>query len=99
MNTVEYNWKVHAVPLLTKILGILSIGLSVIVILLEVGLYFNLEKVNLFKMWAEYSHNNPEGSFFIANGLCLVPLTYMCIAAYYGMFRVKINAIFALHSN
>ena len=51
----------------------------------------------MFKWWTEYSHNNPSGSFWLANGLCLVPLTYMCTASYYGMFRVKINAIFALH--
>ena len=50
-------------------------------------------------MWTEFSHNNPNGSFFIANGLCLIPLTYMCTASYYGMFRVKINAIFALHAH
>ena len=41
LNTVEYNWKVNAVPLLTKLLGIIAIGLSIIVIGLEVGLYFN----------------------------------------------------------
>ena len=99
LNTVEYNWKVTAVPMFTKIFGVIAIGLSIAVIGLEVGLYFNYQELNLFKMWSEYSHNNPEGSFFIANGLCLIPLSYMCTAAYYGMFRVKINAIFALHSN
>lgn len=50
-------------------------------------------------MWSDFSHNNPKGSFFIANGLCLVPLTYMFNASYYAMFKFKFNAIFALHSN
>ena len=97
LNSIEYNWKVYAIPCLTKILATIALGLSLLVIALEVGLYFNFQEVNLFRWWTEYSHNNPEGSFFLANGLCLLPLGYMCTASYYGMFRVKINAIFALH--
>ena len=97
LNSIEYNWKIYAIPCLSTILAIFATLLSLVVIALEVGLYFNYQEVNLFKWWTEYSHNNPQGSFFVANGLCLLPLTYMCLAGFYGMFRVKINAIFALH--
>ena len=40
LNRLEYNHKVYLVPLGTKILGFISLILSLAVILLEVGLYF-----------------------------------------------------------
>ena len=99
LNSMEYNWKVSWVPLGTKVLGVIALVMSLTLIALEIGLYFGIREVSLFSGWKEFSHNNPNSSFIIANGICLLPLTYMCTAAYYGMFRVKINAIFALHPN
>ena len=48
---MEYNWKVNVVPILTKVLGVTCVLLTLGVIALEIGLYFDYQEVNLFKQW------------------------------------------------
>jgi len=51
----------------------------------------------MYENWILYSEVNDQGSFLIANIVCMLPLAYICAASFYGFFKIKVNSFYALH--
>lgn len=96
-NRVEYFWKVHMSPILLFILGLIFCSLTLIVIFFEVSLYMSWDNGNIYESWASYSQANKGSSFLLANLICIIPLTYICAASYFGLFQIKVSSLYALH--
>ena len=85
-------------PIFSILLGIFFTMLTLLVILFEVTLYLNWDHSSLYNEWTNYSETNESGSFFLANFLCIMPLGYICAASYFGLFKIKVQSVYALHS-
>ena len=98
-NRLEYFWLIHVTPILFLSSGVLMSLMTVLVIFFEISLYLSLEDSNLYNQWTNFSKENKGSSFFLANLFCIVPLSYICASSYFGLFRIKVQSIYALHSN
>ena len=99
-NRVEYFWMVHVVPLLYTLLGVLFFLLTALVIFFEFSLYLSWDSNDgLSDAWQTFANKNSKASFLLANLICMVPLCYICAASYYGLFKIKVQSVYALHRN
>ena len=99
LNRIQYFYRVHLTPLLRCILGVIFGLLTLLVIFFEVSLYLSWDVSGFYESWTTYSYENEGQSFIITNLLCMIPLSYICAASYYGLFKIKVQSVYALHSN
>lgn len=87
-------------PILFIMTAILFSLLTLTVIFFEFSLYFSWDANNgIYEAWTTFSDNNKSSSFFLANLFCIIPLCYICSASYFGLFRIKVSSVYALHRN
>ena len=79
--------------------SIIFICLSLGIIFFEVSLYLDWDHSSVYEGWTTYSQENTSQSFFVANLVCIIPLAYICSCSYYGLFRIKVSSIYAIHAN
>lgn len=96
-NRLEYFWHVYGTPCLIAIAAVCFFWLSIIVVLFQVSLYLSWEASGVYKAWSTYSEDNKSTSFFVANLLCVIPLSYICASSYIGLFKIKVHSFYALH--
>ena len=98
-NRIEYFFNVHMSPILLLIVAFVFCILTAVVIFFEFSLYFSWDTNNgIYAAWVSFSSENKESSFFLANLICILPLTYICSASYFGLFKIKVQSVYALHS-
>lgn len=101
MNSIEYFWKVHMMPILIMIMGFILCSLTLLVVFLELSLFFAWDQSNessFLSTWTSFSESNKSQSFFIANLVCFIPLSYICASSYFGLFSIKVQSMYALHA-
>jgi LMBR1-like membrane protein len=88
---IEWYWLVSLKPLLYKFVSmVLSLG-SVLVILGEATLFIDIP-VGVFPMLFKEDHGE-----LVSQLLCLIPLCYILVCTYYGLFNLKLPGWYGLY--
>lgn len=97
LNRIEYFWLVRVTPLIGVCSAVIACLLSLIVITLEVSLYLDWNEASVYQSWTDYSADSRDLNFYLANFICIVPLSYIGASSYFGLFRIRIQSVYALH--
>ena len=99
LNRLQYFWYVHAMQVLLYLASAMFLILSLAILFFEVSLYLDWDHASVYKDWTSYSQENSRQSFFVANLACIIPLAYICSCSYFGLFRIKVSSVYAIHAN
>lgn len=89
----EWLWYTRLEPFFCRILSIVCLVFSLLIILGEVTLFIDIP-VGLFPLIFQNNYG-PLGT----QVLCLIPLTYILVCSYIGLFRLKLKGRYGLYKN
>lgn len=84
-------WMIRLRPLVLKVLSILAWMLSILIILGECTLFINLP-IGLFPMLIDM-----KVGYISSQAICLLPLSYILLCTYYGLFKLKLPGLYGLY--
>lgn len=91
LNAIEYFWRVYGERIALKALSILLVAFSVSVVWSEVFFWVDAVDLSIFS-WLFKWNTRFEIQWFFA----LLPLLYICICAYWSLFRFKLFNLYQL---
>jgi len=95
--TVEWYWRCLACPLLYKVLAFSAAFMSSMLTWSEVTFFVKSPPLSLFALFidgASYNHN-----YTAIEMISFLSICYMCICAYYTIFKVRVLNFYYLASN
>mmetsp|Transcript_25244 Transcript_25244/g.41537 ORF Transcript_25244/g.41537 Transcript_25244/m.41537 type:complete len:643 (-) Transcript_25244:160-2088(-) len=95
--TVEWWWKVRFRRPVGRLLSILLGSISVVVVWSELTLFVSHTKGDLSLSPFAYMVNASSSSYLLSQVVSFWPLAYMCICAYYSIFKLKLFSLYQLH--
>jgi len=92
---VAWLWFTKLQPFTMAFLGAISAAFSIIVLFGELANFLEW-RLNLMGWMLQ---RDDGGDYFKANLIAFIPLGYMLKCAYFGLFKMKVTGIYALHWN
>jgi hypothetical protein len=93
IEVVEWFWLTRAKPVLFKVLAIVFFVLSVLVIVGECTIFLDTP-VGVFPLLFKTAHGITLTQLY-----CVVPLMYIILCTYFGLFNLKLSGWYGLYGN
>lgn len=93
LEVVEWFWLTSMKPILFRVLGVIFSILSILVILGECTLFLE-EPIGVFPLLFKKAYGITLTQLY-----CVIPLSYIIICTYFGLFNLKLSGWYGLYGN